>query len=106
MATDRRRHTIVLVQFDEAKDARTYLDFAGVPEALDGVCQLYEQSLKAANPGLRSTTYDVTDLFSFMDGLGDLCCLVLNLATGAYVPHNREWLKARVFEHLKNQVQQ
>ena len=45
---------------------------------MDGVCQLYEQSLKTMNPGLRSTTYDVQDLFSFVDSVSDLSCLVFN----------------------------
>eukprot|EP00440_Ansanella_granifera_P004150 gb/GFBE01004502.1/.p1 GENE.gb/GFBE01004502.1/~~gb/GFBE01004502.1/.p1 ORF type:complete len:108 (+),score=24.98 gb/GFBE01004502.1/:1-324(+) len=101
-----KKHTLLLVQFDDSKEARTYVDYASVPEALDGVCQLYEQSLKASNPGLRSTTYDVTDLFSFIDSVGDLSCLVFNSRTNAYVPHNKEWIKANVFDHLKAQVQQ
>eukprot|EP00933_Yihiella_yeosuensis_P034546 TRINITY_DN2801_c1_g1_i1.p1 TRINITY_DN2801_c1_g1~~TRINITY_DN2801_c1_g1_i1.p1 ORF type:complete len:126 (+),score=13.48 TRINITY_DN2801_c1_g1_i1:57-380(+) len=101
-----KRHTIVLVQFDESKDTRSYIDYQSVTEALDGVCQLYEQSLKAMNPDLRSASYDVTDLFSFIDNLGDLCCLVFHPVNNSYVPHNREWLKARVFDHLKSQVQQ
>lgn len=41
------KHTIVLAQFTEDKNTRTFLDYESVPEALDGICQLYEQSLKA-----------------------------------------------------------
>ena len=32
--------------------------------------------------------------------LGDLCCLVHN-GYGAYEPHNKQWVKDRVFAHLK-----
>mmetsp|Transcript_7846 Transcript_7846/g.13612 ORF Transcript_7846/g.13612 Transcript_7846/m.13612 type:complete len:105 (+) Transcript_7846:68-382(+) len=99
-----RRHTILLVQFDDSKDAKTYMDYPGVREAMDGVCQLYEQSLKAMNPGLRSTTYDVNDLFSFVDAVKDLSCLVYNPRSSAYVPHNKDWIKVEVFNHLKSQV--
>eukprot|EP00439_Symbiodinium_sp_Y106_P023310 s1940_g2.t2 len=100
------RHTILLVQFDDSKDARTYIDYPGIREAMDGVCQLYEQSLKAMNPQLRSTTYDVKDLYSFIDTVQDLSCLVFNPRAGSYVPHNKDWIKVEVFNHLKSQVQQ
>mmetsp|Transcript_80958 Transcript_80958/g.203724 ORF Transcript_80958/g.203724 Transcript_80958/m.203724 type:complete len:109 (+) Transcript_80958:183-509(+) len=105
-ASEQQRHTIVLMQFDEARESRTYVDYEAIPAALDGVCQLYEQSLKAANPHLKSITYDISDLFGYIDGLGDLCCLVFNPPSNSYIPHNREWIKARVFEHLREQVQQ
>mmetsp|Transcript_84351 Transcript_84351/g.171076 ORF Transcript_84351/g.171076 Transcript_84351/m.171076 type:complete len:108 (-) Transcript_84351:122-445(-) len=105
-ATTGKRHTIVLMQFDEAKESRSYIDYEGVPEALDGICQLYEQSLKVMNPKLKSITYDISDLFGYIDGLGDLCCLVFNPQSNSYIPHNKEWIKARVFDHLKGQVQQ
>ena len=97
-------HTMVLMQFDEARESRTYTDYDAVPAALDGVCQLYEQSLKALNPLLKSITYDVSDLFGYIDSLGDLCCLVFSSQSKAYVPHNRDWIKARLFEHLKSQA--
>eukprot|EP00747_Dinoflagellata_sp_TGD_P165819 gnl/TRDRNA2_/TRDRNA2_187707_c0_seq1.p1 gnl/TRDRNA2_/TRDRNA2_187707_c0~~gnl/TRDRNA2_/TRDRNA2_187707_c0_seq1.p1 ORF type:complete len:107 (-),score=22.63 gnl/TRDRNA2_/TRDRNA2_187707_c0_seq1:117-437(-) len=101
---DQKRHTIVLMQFDEAKESRSYIDYESVPIALDGVCQLYEQSLKSANPKLKSITYDISDLFGYIDGMGDLCCLVFNSQSNSYIPHNKEWIKARVFEHLKSQA--
>lgn len=40
----------------------------------------------------------------FMDQLGDLCCLVHN-GYGAYEPHNKQWVKDRVFAHLKRMAQ-
>ena len=29
-----------------------------------------------AGTGVRNITYDITELYGFIDGLGDLCCLV------------------------------
>mmetsp|Transcript_22351 Transcript_22351/g.63492 ORF Transcript_22351/g.63492 Transcript_22351/m.63492 type:complete len:107 (-) Transcript_22351:117-437(-) len=105
MATEHKRHTIVLVQYGEARESRTYVDFEDVPAALDGVCQLYEQNLKVSHPTLKSISYDVSDLFGFIDRLGDLCCLVFSPPSNSYIPHNREWIKAQAFDHLKAQVQ-
>ena len=36
---------------------------------------MYEQKLKAQNPSHRNITYDISDLFFFIDSLGDLSCL-------------------------------
>jgi len=105
MADGGRRHTIVLVQFDETRESRSYLDYDSVPDALDGICQLYEQSLKVRYPNKDSVTYDVEDLFSFVESVGDLCCFVFSEGTSAYVPHNKNWIKRQVFDHLKSQVQ-
>ncbi|CDJ50767.1 enhancer of rudimentary, putative [Eimeria brunetti] len=69
-------HTILLVQFTDRRESRTYLEFADSAAAMDGVCQLYEQGLKASNPHLRHITYDVTDLFNYLDSVRDLCALV------------------------------
>merc|ERR1719498_48072 len=96
-----KRHTIVLAQFDQSKQSRSYIDYESVSEALDGVCQLYEQGLKVTNPKRKSITYDVSDLFNFIDGMGDLCCLVFNPQNNSYIPHNKEWIKKEVFNHLK-----
>ena len=69
-------HTILLVQFSDRRDSRTYLEYDSVGDAMDGVCQLYEQGLKASNPQLRHITYDVGDLFGYLDSVKDLCALV------------------------------
>jgi hypothetical protein len=47
-----------------------------------GVCAMYEQKLKAQNPQHRNITYDISDLFFFIDALGDLSCL------GGAPPHH------------------
>ena len=69
-------HTLLLVQFSERRESRTYLEYESVSSAMDGVCQLYEQGLKASNPQLKHITYDVQDLFVYIDSMKDLCALV------------------------------
>ncbi|EPR61318.1 putative rudimentary enhancer [Toxoplasma gondii TgCatPRC2] len=97
-------HTILLVQFSDRKDSRTYVDYESVPLALDGVCQLYEQALKATNPQLKNITYDVNDLFSYIDSLRDMCALVQDRQSNCYVPHDKQWIKDQAFKHLKKQA--
>mmetsp|Transcript_59612 Transcript_59612/g.134040 ORF Transcript_59612/g.134040 Transcript_59612/m.134040 type:complete len:104 (+) Transcript_59612:87-398(+) len=91
---EQKRHTILLMQLNDDKESRSYIDYESVPLALE------------ANPSVSSVTYEVADLFRYIDNLGDLCCLVFNptSTSNAYVPHNKEWIKAKVFEHIKTQV--
>eukprot|EP01001_Neometanema_parovale_P013571 NODE_9974_length_615_cov_128.859756_g9704_i0.p1 GENE.NODE_9974_length_615_cov_128.859756_g9704_i0~~NODE_9974_length_615_cov_128.859756_g9704_i0.p1 ORF type:complete len:105 (+),score=29.44 NODE_9974_length_615_cov_128.859756_g9704_i0:87-401(+) len=98
-------HTIVLTQVAGKKPgSRTYADFETLTEALDGVVQMYEQLLKQENPQFRNITYDITDLLAYMDSLGDLSCLVWNESVKAYKPYGRQWLKERVYQHLRKQA--
>ena len=41
-----------------------------------GVCKIYEEYLKRMNPNSPSITYDISQLFDFIDQLADLTCLV------------------------------
>eukprot|EP00961_Rhodomonas_salina_P192916 2603172-Rhodomonas_salina.1 len=44
------KHTIVLLQETASKSTRTFSDFESVSDAMNGICQLYEQRLKQMNP--------------------------------------------------------
>jgi hypothetical protein len=37
---------------------------------------MFERRLKELNPGLRNITYDITDLYNFIDQLADMSALV------------------------------
>jgi len=43
---------------------------------ISGVCKIYEEHLKRTYPNSPSITYDISQLFDFIDGLTDLSCLV------------------------------
>ena len=47
MASSTSAHTVVLLQFTEDDNSRTYLDFDSINEALDGITQIFEQKLKS-----------------------------------------------------------
>lgn len=55
---------------------RSYMDFPGVNAAMDALVKMYEHKLKELNPTVQNITYDVTDLYNFMDNMHDLCALV------------------------------
>ncbi|XP_062432909.1 enhancer of rudimentary homolog isoform X2 [Rhea pennata] len=70
-------HTILLVQPTKRPEGRTYADYESVNECMEGVCKMYEEHLKRMNPNSPSITYDISQLFDFIDDLADLSCLVL-----------------------------
>ena len=57
-------------------ETRTYSDYESVNECMEGVCKIYEEHLKRLNPNTPSITYDISQLFDFIDQLTDLSCLV------------------------------
>jgi len=46
-----------------------------------GLCRIFETKLKEQNPSSRNITYDVRDLFTWIDGLSDMGCLVYRFSS-------------------------
>lgn len=99
-------HTILLIQYTESPNSRTYMDFETLVQGIDGVCAIYESELKRCNPGVRNITYDVSDLYKYIDQLTDLSMLIYNAQNTSYIPRGKDWIKAQVFNHLKRQAAQ
>lgn len=98
------RHTILLIQFNNTLGSRTFLDYPTLAAAVDGVCALYEKELKSLNPKAPQITYDVSDLYNFVDALVDISLLVYHEPIHGYLPRDREWVKKTIFSHLKAQT--
>lgn len=41
-----------------------------------GICGLYERKIRDINPMVPNITYDISDLYNFIDGLADISALV------------------------------
>ncbi|XXG52618.1 hypothetical protein AAC387_Pa03g0897 [Persea americana] len=85
------RHTIILMQTSQNRATRTFMDYDSISQAMDGICGLYERKLKDLNPAILNITYDIADLYNFIDGLADMSALV-------------HWIKQRTFQHLKKRA--
>jgi hypothetical protein len=53
------------------------MDFPSVGSACDALVKMYEHKLKELNPNVQNITYDVNDLYVFLDSYQDICGLVL-----------------------------
>ena len=69
-----------------------------------GICKVFEEHLKKRHPTSPSITYDISELFEFIDQIADLSCLVFQKQTGQYKPHNKEWIKQEIFQLLRKQA--
>uniref|UniRef100_A0A1B0FLL3 Enhancer of rudimentary homolog n=1 Tax=Glossina morsitans morsitans TaxID=37546 RepID=A0A1B0FLL3_GLOMM len=94
-------HIILLVQPDNRPETRTYSDYESVNECMEGVRRIYEEHLKRINPYTPTITYDVTQLFDFLDQLADINCLVYQKSTKTYAPYSKEWIKEKSYILLK-----
>ncbi|KAG8222370.1 hypothetical protein J437_LFUL002989 [Ladona fulva] len=97
-------HTILLVQPGMKPETRTYSDYETVNECMEGVCKIYEEHLKRQNPNTPSITYDISQLFDFIDQLADLSCLVYQKSTNTYAPYNKDWIKEKIYVLLRRQA--
>lgn len=93
--------TLLLLQTTGSPSSRTYLDFASPAQAYDAVARMYEERLRAINPNSRSHTYDVQDLFRYLDSLTDVSMLVLDAPSGKFEPFPRDYIKRGLYDHLK-----
>ncbi|XP_057539262.1 enhancer of rudimentary homolog [Amaranthus tricolor] len=99
------RHTIILMQTSHNRATRTFMDYQSISQAMDGICALYERKLKEINPTIRNISYDINDLYNFIDGLTDMSALVYDHSIQAYLPCDRQWIKQKTLQRLKKLAQ-
>jgi len=94
-------HSILLIQPSSSPESRTYSDYESVNDCLEGVCRIYEEHLKRRNPQVAQITYDISQLFDFVDQLRDLSVLVYQKSSNTYAPYNKEWIKEKIYILLR-----
>ncbi|OAF65704.1 hypothetical protein A3Q56_06589 [Intoshia linei] len=68
-------HTLLLVQSEAFMNNRTFCDFDNIEECIEHICKLYEAHLQNLYPNQTSITYDVSQLFEYIDEVPDIFCL-------------------------------
>jgi hypothetical protein len=81
MVASRSRNTILLVQYNLTIGSRTFMEFETLAAAMDEICAIFERELKALNPSQSNMTYDIADLYAYIDQLCDISCLVYVCST-------------------------
>jgi uncharacterized protein Yka (UPF0111/DUF47 family) len=60
-------HIVLLAKTNANPKSRVWADFNCVQDCCDYVCKLFEDKLKKDNPHLPEITYDISDLYAFVD---------------------------------------
>ncbi|KAJ1974363.1 hypothetical protein H4R34_004746 [Dimargaris verticillata] len=94
-------HTILLSQSRD-KSTRKYYDFETPELAMEAIVRMYEDRLKSLNPNSQHINYHIEDLNRFIDNHTDMAALVLNQGPLTYTPHDKEWIKKKLYTHLKS----
>ncbi|CAB3401731.1 unnamed protein product [Caenorhabditis bovis] len=69
----------------------------------DTICKIFEDFLSRKTPAPpQNLTYDVNQLYEFLDHLTDISVMVFNRETAQYVPGNRTWIKQQLFDMLRS----
>jgi hypothetical protein len=63
-------HYLLLIQYTENPRSKVWEDFTTVRECCEYVCQQFEKRLKKLNPYLPEITYNIAELYEFIDGVG------------------------------------
>ncbi|GAQ82561.1 enhancer of rudimentary protein [Klebsormidium nitens] len=101
MGSSSNGHTIMLYQLQKAQGSRTWESHDTISAAMDALCARFEKLLKERSPNVRNITYDVSDLFGYIDSLYDISALVLDEELSAYIPCDRKWIQNKALQHLK-----
>lgn len=67
-------HIILLMQFGDNARTRSWQDFTKINDAMKFICTKYEEFLKKKNPQQAYLTYNIIDLYAYIDSVG---CFIL-----------------------------
>ncbi|EUD64508.1 hypothetical protein C922_05115 [Plasmodium inui San Antonio 1] len=97
---------VLLVQFSKKVESRTFVEYNSLKLALNGICQLYEQAIKENDPTVQRITYNMNDLFLYIDNIQKMTLMLFHQPTWTYKPHDKKWIKQKLVEHIKDQIGQ
>ncbi|CAG9802351.1 unnamed protein product [Chironomus riparius] len=97
-------HLILLIQFSSNPKSKHYYDFESIPDAVKHICTLYEEKLKKINQKVPYITYDIMNLYQYVDELQD-CSMLVDRGDGRnYIAYPKLWVKQKIFHILRHEV--
>lgn len=86
-------HTIVMIQHT-TPNTRTYSDYGTIVGAVNAIIKTFEEDLKKKTS---QVTYEMDELYQYLDSLADISCLVFQKQTNTYAPHDKDWIKEKIY---------
>ncbi|CRL07015.1 CLUMA_CG020008, isoform A [Clunio marinus] len=97
-------HIILLIQYAGSARTKSWAEFKCSRDCVKYICTMYEENLKKANSHLPQITYDISDLYNYIDDLKDMSCMISRDDSDEYIAYDKGWLKMKIFFVLRNEV--
>ncbi|KAF0757391.1 protein enhancer of rudimentary-like [Aphis craccivora] len=97
---------ILLVETGIDPETRICMEYNSLKECMDGICGFYEVYLSILNPTASIITYEINQLFDFLDNLVHISCLVYQPDTMTYYQFDKHWIKVELFIEVAIQANQ
>ncbi|ALC39391.1 e-r- [Drosophila busckii] len=99
-------HIYLLIHPKHEVISRVYCTYDSIDKCLEAICNIYEEHLKRVTPTMPTVTYDIMQLFDFLDSFVDICCLVQQSGSKTYAPYSKDWLKDKIYEKFQKTAMQ
>lgn len=95
---------LLLMQPKGDMESRTYQEFNSLDKCLDYVLKIFEDTLRSRYESGDNFTYDLSDLYEYIDELSQILCLIYSDDARNYTPHDKNWVKSKLYSHLTTQL--
>ena len=95
---------LMLIQHKTDTDSRRYQDFPELDKFLDHILKIFEDALRNRLQEKDNFTYDLSDLYEYLDELPQIMCLIYSEECRNYTPHDKNWIKSKLYSYLTTQL--
>jgi len=97
-------HVVLLTQHDKNPRSKIWSEYKSLSQALDGVIEMFEKELEKSSHGKSEISYDVQQLFAYVDKLKDLRVMMLDSRAQMYTSKSKPWIKKQILAQLQGQL--
>ena len=80
---------LLLIQTKTDVESRRYQEFLSLDKCLDHLLRLFEDTLRNQMQVKDNITYDLSDLYEYLDELPHIVCLIFSEECRNYTPHDK-----------------
>lgn len=95
---------LLLVQHKVDSESKRYQEFLSLEKCLDYILKIFEDKLRTQLQEKDNFTYDLSDLYEYLDDLPQILCLIYSEEMRNFTPHDKNWVKSKLYSHLTTQL--
>ena len=95
---------MLLIQNKTDLDSKRYQEFQALDKFFDYLLKVFEDKLRGKLQKNENFTYDLGDLYEYLDELPEIICLIYSEEFRNYTPHDKNWIKSKLYVYLTTQL--